>query len=85
LRLLTLLISLPSEPADRLDDAEIRSRIQASIDAINAKTARVRPLKKFAVLGEPLSIANGEMTPTLKVKRNVVRERFADEIEAMYA
>ena len=82
---LTALISVDTEAADGMDDAEIRSRIQASIDAINAKTARVRQLKKFAVLGEPLSIADGELTPTLKVKRKVVREHFADEIEAMYA
>ncbi|MCL1600991.1 MAG: AMP-binding protein [Actinomycetia bacterium] len=82
---LTALISVDAEAADGLHDAEIHSRIQASIDAINSQTARVRQLKTFAVLDEPLSIAGGELTPTLKVKRNIVREHYADEIEKMYA
>jgi long-chain acyl-CoA synthetase len=82
---LTALISVDVEAANGLDGAEIHSRIQASIDAINAQTARVRQLKTFAVLDEPLSIAGGELTPTLKVKRKVVTEHFADRIEKMYA
>jgi long-chain acyl-CoA synthetase len=47
--------------------------------------ARVEQVKKFTVLPRELSIAEGELTPTLKVKRNVVNDHFADDIEAMYA
>jgi long-chain acyl-CoA synthetase len=82
---LSVLISVDTDAAEGLDAVEIRSRIQTSIDAINETHARVRQLKKFAVLEEPLSIAGGELTPTLKVKRKVVREHFAGEIEEMYA
>jgi long-chain acyl-CoA synthetase len=42
-------------------------------------------VKKFTVLPRELSIENGELTGTLKVKRNTVNEHFADEIESMYS
>ena len=58
--------------------------MQAAIDELNKDFARVEQLKKFAILPRQLSIEGGELTPTLKVKRNKVNEHFADEIEAMY-
>jgi long-chain acyl-CoA synthetase len=58
--------------------------LQQAIDAVNANFARVEQVKKFAVLARPLSIEAGELTPTLKVKRNKVAEHFAPEIEALY-
>jgi long-subunit acyl-CoA synthetase (AMP-forming) len=47
--------------------------------------ARVEQIKRFTILPRELSIAEGELTPTLKVKRNVVTAHFEAEIEAMYA
>jgi long-chain acyl-CoA synthetase len=44
----------------------------------------VEQIKKFKILPEDLSQQTGELTPTLKVKRNVVNEKFAGEIEALY-
>ncbi|MBT3220366.1 MAG: AMP-binding protein, partial [Proteobacteria bacterium] len=66
---------------------------QANIDTIddwiNAKVnpifARVEQVRKFTVLDRPLSIDNGELTPTLKIKRRVVDVNFKDQIEAMYS
>ncbi len=81
---LTVLISLDTESAEGMSDADILTRIQAAVDAVNAETAQVRQLKKFTILDRPLSIEDGELTPTLKVKRKVVQEHFADEIEEMY-
>ena len=60
------------------------SEIQSALDGVNAEFARVEQVKKFTILPRELSIAEGELTPTLKVKRNVVNEHFASEIEAMY-
>ena len=63
---------------------EIRREIQATIDGINKRVSQVTGVKKFAILPRELSIENGELTGTLKVKRNRVTEHFATEIEALY-
>lgn len=67
------------------EDPRIRASIQAHLDEINKKYARVEQVKKFTILPRNFTIEDGELTPTLKVKRNKVNEHFADEIEAMYA
>jgi long-chain acyl-CoA synthetase len=60
--------------------------IQKHIDEeVNPHLARVEQIKKFRILPRPLSIEDGELTPTLKVKRNRVNEHFIDIIEEMYA
>lgn len=83
---LTVLISLDAEAVEEMDlDADtVDAEVQAAIDETNKGLARVRQVKKFTVLAEPLSIERGELTPTLKVKRKVVRDHFAAEIDAMY-
>jgi long-chain acyl-CoA synthetase len=67
------------------ENEQIRASIQAHLDQVNAKLARVEQVKKFRILPQDLSQAGGELTPTLKVKRNVVTDKYADEIEALYA
>jgi long-chain acyl-CoA synthetase len=67
------------------ESAEIHGEIEAAVDRLNADLARVEQIKKFTILARPLSIEGGELTPTLKVKRNKVAEHFSTEIEAMYA
>ena len=59
--------------------------IQGEIDKANAKYAQVEQVKKFCILDHDLSQATGELTPTLKVKRNVVNEKYADMFDALYA
>ena len=63
----------------------MRSEVQRAIDAINAEVGRVEQIKKFVILPHDLSQETGELTPTMKVKRNVVSEKFEREIEALYA
>jgi len=52
---------------------------------INGKLARYQTIKKFEVLPQPFSVEGGELTPTMKVKRNIVNDKYADVIGAMYA
>ena len=59
--------------------------VQAELDRANANYAQVEQIKKFVILDRDLSIEEGELTPTLKVKRNVVNERFADRFDSLYA
>ena len=67
------------------DDSKLLADIQRHVDAMNAKFARVEQIKKFTVLPRNFTVEDGELTPTLKVKRRVINDHFADEIEAMYA
>lgn len=64
--------------------SKVRAELQRAIDEINKDLARVETVKKFTILGRPLSIETGELTPTMKIKRKVVAEKFSREIESMY-
>jgi long-chain acyl-CoA synthetase len=63
---------------------QVRALIQAELDNANAKYAQVEQIKKFFILDHDLSQETGELTPTLKVKRNVVNEKYADRFDALY-
>src|SRR3954447_21139442 len=65
-------------------DPRVHALIQAALDRANAKYAQVEQVKKFAILDHDLSQETGELTPTLKVKRNVVNEKYADLFERLY-
>ncbi len=64
---------------------QVRELIQGFVDRANEKYAQVEQVKKFAILDHDLSQATGELTPTLKVKRNVVNRQYADLFDALYA
>jgi long-chain acyl-CoA synthetase len=64
--------------------AEVVAEVQRAVDAANADLARVEQVKKFHILPKPFGIDTGELTPTLKVKRRVIGEKYGAEIEAMY-
>jgi long-chain acyl-CoA synthetase len=68
---------------DLLSNRDIVELIRSVVDEKNAELASFETIKDFRLL-EEFSIENGLLTPTLKVKRNVAMERFADEIEEMY-
>ncbi len=73
------------EPAALANHPEVTRALQEAVDACNARFARVEHVRKFTALPGMLSVEAGELTPTLKVKRRVVAEHFAAEIEAMYS
>jgi long-chain acyl-CoA synthetase len=66
------------------ENDEVRALIQAELDTANAKYAQVEQIKRFFILDHDLSQETGELTPTLKVKRNVVNEKYADRFDALY-
>jgi len=76
---------LPEDPAELAKNADVLKAIEAHVDAINEKFARVEQVKKVAILPHDLTQESGELTPTLKVKRAVVADKHQDEIEALYA
>ncbi|MBW1872724.1 MAG: AMP-binding protein, partial [Deltaproteobacteria bacterium] len=96
---LTALVSLDREQAQRFAEREgipfdriselvihprIRRLIEAEIEERNQQLAGFEAVRRFAILPEPLSLDAGEITPTLKLRRKEVEERYRDLIEAMY-
>jgi long-chain acyl-CoA synthetase len=75
---------LPEDPKQLARNEGIRKAIEAHVEKINEKFARVEQVKKIAILPHDLSQESGELTPTLKVKRAVVAEKHEQEIEQLY-
>ncbi|MDA8016342.1 MAG: long-chain fatty acid--CoA ligase [Thermoanaerobaculia bacterium] len=73
------------EPADLHHDPTVLAKLEKEIDSVNQQLARVESIRAFRVLPRRLSQQEGELTPTLKVKRGVVMERFRDLVEEMYS
>ena len=71
------------------DDAralpDIEARIKALVDQVNGELSRFEQIKRFSILRRDFSADEGEITPTLKLKRKVVQENFAAEIDALYS
>jgi long-chain acyl-CoA synthetase len=75
---------LPEDIPSLSRDPAVLALIQQEVDRANAKYAQVEQVKKFVILDHDLSQATGELTPTLKVKRNVVNERYRELFDALY-
>jgi long-chain acyl-CoA synthetase len=75
---------LPEDLGELSQEEQVQELVQKELDRANANYAQVEQVKKFKVLDHDLSTETGELTPTLKVKRNVVYERYADVFEGLY-
>jgi len=64
---------------------EVQALIQAEVDRVNAKFARVEQVKKFRLIEQKLTAEDEELTPTMKLKRKLVHEKYKDLIGQMYA
>lgn len=67
------------------DEPALRAELQFAVDEANRLVSHAEGVKKFVVLPEDFTESSGELTATLKVKRHVVAEHYADQIEGMYA
>jgi long-chain acyl-CoA synthetase len=66
-------------------DERVRAEIQKVVDEVNSHVGPVEQIKRFEILPHDLSQETGELTPTLKVKRNVVHDKYARVIDEVYA
>jgi long-chain acyl-CoA synthetase len=64
---------------------EVRALIQTEVDRVNTKFARVEQIKKFYLLESQLTAEDEELTPTMKLKRKLVQNKYAPQIDAMYS
>jgi long-chain acyl-CoA synthetase len=75
----------PLNPEALAADPDVQAEIEASVKRVNAALSHVETIKKWRILPRDLTVAAGEMTPTLKVRRKAVGEQYHDVIEQMYA
>lgn len=71
--------------ADLVTDPDLRAEVDAAVKQANLAVSHAESIRKFSILPVDFTEATGELTPTMKVKRKVVAEKFADAIEAIYA
>jgi long-chain acyl-CoA synthetase len=67
------------------EDPRIRARIQDAVDELNSRQASYATIKKFAILASDFTIESGDLTPTLKVKRKLVTQKYASLLDGFYA
>ncbi len=72
------------ELSDFTDSEEIKSELQSEVDRLNEQFSNPEQLKKFVILPRDLTIDNGELTPTLKIRRKQINENWSEKIESMY-
>jgi long-chain acyl-CoA synthetase len=71
-------------PEDIMKDERILKLVGESVEAVNQNLARYETLKKWALIDKDFSLEGGELTPTLKVKRKVVTEKYKDILDSFY-
>jgi long-chain acyl-CoA synthetase len=67
------------------DDPEIQAEIEAAVARANECLARVEQIKRYAILDTEWEAGGDELTPTMKLKRKPIAEKYAPEIDALYA
>jgi long-chain acyl-CoA synthetase len=78
------LVALIELEEGRSDGDDVEGKVQEAVDRANSDLAKIEQVKKFAILDRALSQEEGELTPTLKVKREAVYEHFREEIDSLY-
>ncbi len=74
----------PTDPARLTDDGDLLEAIQAAVDDANAAVSKAESIRKFVVLPHDWTEEGGQLTPSLKLKRNVVAREERDEIASLY-
>ena len=70
---------------DLVDDEDLRAVIQSAVDDANKAVSKAESIRKFVIIPDSWTEEGGQLTPSLKLKRNVVMREFSHEVEALYA
>ena len=63
----------------------VRSYVDAHVERVNTELAKYATIKRFEVLPETFDVANGTLTPTMKLRRRQISDVYAEQIDALYA
>lgn len=74
----------PAHADGILRHPELLTRVQEAVDRVNARLSRTEQIRRFVVLGRELTAEDGDLTPTLKLRRGVVAEKYRGELDALY-
>ncbi len=67
-----------------LEDAKVLAKYKEVVESINPHFSHIEQIKKFKLLCQPWDVSSGELTPTMKIKRRVIRDKYKSEINKMY-
>ena len=85
---LTAELAAAGSPAKNMQEAvnceKFKAYLQEKVEAVNTTLARVQTIKKFVIIPAEFTPEGGELTPTMKMKRRIINEKYAKEIESMY-
>ena len=70
---------------DLIKNIEVQKKVEQSLAVLQTELARFEQVKKFTLLSQAFSIELGEVTPTLKLRRNVIYQKYKLQIASMYA
>ena len=71
-------------PADAHANPAYMAALRAAVDRVNADLSVIERVRRFILADEPFTIDNEEMTPSMKIRRHVIRKRYADRMDALY-
>jgi long-chain acyl-CoA synthetase len=75
---------VPGRPEDLIKDERVIALIDKTVDGVNKRVGSWEAIKYFTLLPRAFTEEAGEITPTLKIKRKVIAQKYADQIESMY-
>ncbi len=75
---------IAAKGAQLVADQRVVSLIEKEVEAVNAKLSRYQQLKKFWIVGNDWTVETGELTPSLKLKRRIISDKYAKEIKELY-
>jgi long-chain acyl-CoA synthetase len=73
-----------SSVADALAHPDVVAQLQAAVDRVNARLSRPEQVRRWVALDHDLSLEHGELTPTMKIRRSALVERYRDRLEPLY-
>jgi long-chain acyl-CoA synthetase len=65
-------------------ETDFRAAIRAAVDRVNADLSVIEKVRQFAFADEPFAIDNQELTPSLKIRRHKIRERYGERLDGLY-